>query len=152
MVYGIIVGTAGCAVGIYGAINPAGVNAFMNTPEVEKWTPYVIGGFVFITVFLSLAPFMGMAAQGIKNVGIKKRLRTNGQRTSATILSIQDTGVTVNMSPLARFTVETQGHIRGTFNAYVSRLGAPRPGDTIEVIYDPANPSIMFPANQIEQK
>ena len=149
-IIGAIMGLLGLAIGIYASINPLGMVQFMNSPEAEKWTPIGIIGFVVLILLVTLGPFAGMAVRGIKNIGIKKRLKEVGQKTTATIVKIQDTGVTVNMSPLAHVTVEAHNNIKGSFNIFVSRISPIRPGDQIEIVYDPNDPTIMFAANQIE--
>jgi hypothetical protein len=147
---GIIVGILGAGVGIYASINPMGLADFMSNPAFTTWVPYVFGGFIFLVVGLSLLPVFGLAIQGLKNIGIKGRLRQNGTKTTATILSLQDTGVTINMNPLVRLTVQTKSGIKGEFKSLVSRVGFPSPGDEIEVVYNPSNPSEMMLASQLQ--
>jgi len=151
-IFGITIGILGLAIGIYATINPMGVADIMDSPAVSTWGPYVFGGIIGFTVILSMWPLFGMGVQGIKNIGIKKRLRESGVKTTATIIDIEDTGVTVNLSPLVRITVETKEHHKGTFNTYVSRVGFPSPGDEIEVVYNPEKPEEMLPAYKVQLK
>ena len=69
-----------------------------------------------------------------------------GQRKIAKILNVQDTGMTVNMNPYVKITVETTPGNQATFQMMVSRVKIPRPGDSIEILCDPANPTVAVPA------
>lgn len=151
-IFGITIGILGMALGVYATINPMAVANIVESPGVNAWGPYIIGGIIVISVLLSMWPLFGMGIRGIKNIGLKKRLRESGVKTTATITDIQDTGVTVNLSPLVRVTVETKEHHKGTFNTYVSRVGFPSPGDEIEVVYNPENPEEMLPAYKVQLK
>ena len=70
-----------------------------------------------------------------------------GTRTDAVVIDIQDTGVTVNDNPVVRLTLSvnhaTFGNFQQTITATVSRVKIPRVGDSVNVIYDPNNPTKM---------
>ncbi len=149
MWFGIIMGALGIAVGILATINPTGVAAFMDTYLTGPEVGYYFFGFMALIFLFAFAPLIGMGFHGLSNLGLKGRLRKNGQKTTATILEVRDTGVTVNLAPLIRLTVETPQKIRGSFNVFVSRVGFPRVGEQIEVVYDPSKPEDMLPASQL---
>lgn len=75
---------------------------------------------------------------------LKERLMREGIRTKATVLSVQDTGVTINeIYPVVKIELAVKAGDRLPFNATVetmiSRVSIPRQGDVVEVLYNPAN-------------
>jgi hypothetical protein len=92
---------------------------------------------------LGFAPLLaGMVVNSIK----KKKLRLHGQRATVEILGIRDTRVTVNLNPQVELSVRMPDGSVGKFKMFVSRVNFPRPGETIEVLYDPTDPSVVMPA------
>jgi hypothetical protein len=84
---------------------------------------------------IGFAPLLfGLIANSIK----RKKLRLNGQRATVEILGIRDTRVTVNLNPQVELTVRMPDGSVGTFKMFVSRVNFPRPGESIEVLYDPS--------------
>ena len=67
---------------------------------------------------------------------LRKRLEKEGVRATANIIRIEDTRVTVNKNPRVRITVDILGQ-EASFDLTVSRIDIPRPGDQIEILYDP---------------
>lgn len=78
-------------------------------------------------------------------------LEKNGVRAKATIVKIDDTGwsngeiefmvrLTLSVQP------ENQDSFEAVLNKFVSRANIPRPGDVMEVVYDPANKINLMPA------
>lgn len=98
-------------------------------------------------IILCIAVPLGMVyAFGTANTRLMKKLQVNGVRAWARILSVQDTGMTMNdLSFGVRLTVEVQSSVEAPFQAvvetFVSRVNIPRPGDQLEVIYNPQNHS-----------
>ena len=138
-------GLAGAAVGIYAAINPTGIAAFFNGfDENQLGTALGIGIPAFFILIFGLA-FGPFVKQAIKNSKKKKHLMMVGQKADAKILSIRDTGLTVNNAPYIEVVVELKGQ-QATFTTLVSRVGIPQPGNTIQVLYDPADPTQVMPA------
>jgi hypothetical protein len=82
----------------------------------------------------------------ITNSARKKRLRLHGQLTRVEILCIRDTRVTVNLNPQVELSVRMPYGSIGKFKMFVSRVNFPRPGETIEVLYDPSDPSVVLTA------
>ncbi len=140
-ILGLVIGSLGLAFGVYATINPDGVAKFMESSNMTLWLPFVI-------IALVLIPFVPYLINIIKNSAKKNRLRKVGQKTTAKILNVEDTGVTVNgVNPYVQITVEVKPGVQGTFQVLVSRVNFPRPGDNIDVIYDPADPSVVMAAD-----
>ena len=142
IVIGIVMGILGGAVGVYAVFNSESFTEFMNSPSTEKWLPFLIIGIVFIPMILAFGPFI---LKGIENSKKKKRLMQIGQREKATVLNVQDTGLTINNNPYVQVTVQIHG-TQAIFQITASRVYIPRPGDQIEVIYDPSDPTVVMAA------
>lgn len=148
---GIIAGVFGLGIGIIASVNPMLLAKwFMPLVEnngfqtfMEKYFIFLIIGFFVVVFGLAFRPLI---KAGLENGRKKKKLMAIGAKTMATIISVQDTGITVNNAPFAKFIVEVKPGIRAGFSMTVSRLGIPRPGDPIEVYYDPSNPSDAIPS------
>jgi len=92
---------------------------------------------------IGFAPLLfGMMVNSIK----RKKLRLHGQRATVEILGIRDTRVTVNLNPQVELTVRMPDGSIGKFKMFVSRVNFPRPGEKINVLYDPSDPGIMMAA------
>ncbi len=69
----------------------------------------------------------------------------NGLDATAEVLSVMDTGQTINMNPVVVLTLKvtpTAGaEFQTTAQSMVSRIAVPRTGDKIKIKYNPANPS-----------
>lgn len=76
--------------------------------------------------------------------GKTKWLLHNGRDAEATIVSMKDTGLTVNNSPYVSFRLHVTPTDAAPFEAglraFVSRIAIPDVGDTVHVKYDPDNP------------
>ena len=76
--------------------------------------------------------------------GKYRRLKAHGVEAEATILSVSDTGVTLNKNPYVklRLRVEPIGvaAYETEAKAMVSRVAIPRPGDGMRVKFDPNKP------------
>jgi hypothetical protein len=86
----------------------------------------------------------GMFSGFLTQPGNYRRIKANGVEAEATILAINDTGVTINKNPVAklRLRVEPPGMTpyEVEVKAMVSRLAIPRPGDGVRVKFDPNRP------------
>jgi hypothetical protein len=108
-------------------------------PPDSRW--YVWFGLIFLaapTFSLVALPFAGL-----KRVRAA-RLLSAGQRATATVLDVEDTGMAIN-NPWVRlrFRIEPADGVtppyEATRTAAVPRLHMPRVGDTYAVWFDPAN-------------
>lgn len=142
-IIGLFFGGLGLIIGIYASINPQGVMSFMETSHADTWLP--IGIPIFVVVIM-LASFGPVAMSAIKNSQKKKHLLQVGQKTTGTILDVRDTGVTVNMNPYVKITVQTKNGVKAEFQMLISRVQIPRVGDEIELLYDPSDPTSVMPA------
>ena len=95
---------------------------------------------------MNTAMDQGQAA--IDNINQVNWVAQNGLDASAAVLSVMDTGATINMNPV----VELKLHIipasgaafEATARTMVSRIAVPRKGDKINIKYNPANVSQIF--------
>jgi hypothetical protein len=75
-------------------------------------------------------------------------LAQNGTDATALVVSVQDTGATVNMNPVLLLVLKVTTAAAVTFDitaqTMVSRIAIPRPGDTIKIKYNPANPQQLI--------
>ena len=71
-------------------------------------------------------------------------LAQNGADATAEVVSVQDTGATVNMNPVVmiqmKVTPASGAPFDVTTQTMVSRIAVPRAGDKIKIKYNPANP------------
>ena len=67
-----------------------------------------------------------------------------GMDATADVLSVADTGATINMNPVVEMKLNVTG-VTGTFEttarAMVSRIAVPRAGDKLNIKYNPADAS-----------
>ena len=95
---------------------------------------------------MNTAMDQGQAA--IDNVNQMNWVAQNGLAASADVLSVADTGATINMNPV----VELKLHIiptagaafEATARTMVSRIAVPRKGDRLNIKYNPADVSQIF--------
>jgi hypothetical protein len=70
-------------------------------------------------------------------------LMASGKRCSGEVVSVEDTGITINDNPRVKITVRAEPPGEPPFtivkNATVSRVSIPRRGDRCTVFYDPAD-------------
>lgn len=104
--------------------------------------PILIVPFVLLC-FAAPLSIMVMAKAGNN---AKKLLNAGGVKTTARIVQVQDTGMTMNKIQIGiRLTLEVLSVTGSPFQAVVdifcSRVSIPRPGDMIEVVYNPADTS-----------
>lgn len=81
----------------------------------------------------------------ITNSTRRKRLRLHGHKATVENLGIRDTRVTANLSPQVEFSVRMPAGSMGTFRMFVSRVNFPRPGEKIDVLYEPSDPTVVLP-------
>ncbi|HTX91166.1 MAG TPA: DUF3592 domain-containing protein [Anaerolineales bacterium] len=71
-------------------------------------------------------------------------LAQNGADATAEVVSVQDTGATVNMNPVVLLVMKVTPAAGAAFDVttqtMVSRIAVPRAGDKIKIKYNPANP------------
>ncbi len=88
---------------------------------------------------------MDQAQSAIDNVNQLNWLTQNGLDAAAEVLSVADTGGTVNMNPVLELKLKVIPAVGVAFDTVartmVSRIAVPRAGDKIKVKYNPADPT-----------
>ena len=91
---------------------------------------------------------MDQAQSAIDGVNQNNWLAQNGLDASAEVLSVADTGATVNMNPVVemklKVTTPTGVVFETVARTMVSRIAVPRTGDPIKIKYNPADPTQIF--------
>jgi hypothetical protein len=99
----------------------------------------IVFGVVFIP--MGLAP-VALAGLGRTKSAEKAALVATGKRCRGVVVSVEDTGLTINDDPHVKITVRAEPPGEPPFtivrNATVSRVSIPRAGDVCTVFYDPA--------------
>jgi hypothetical protein len=71
-----------------------------------------------------------------------------GMDATAEVLSVADTGATINMNPVVELKLNVTSSYGQTFETIartmVSRIAVPRTGDRINIKYNPADPTQIF--------
>ena len=72
----------------------------------------------------------------------------NGLAASAEVLSVADTGATINMNPVVELKLQVMTAMGTSFETVartmVSRIAVPRKGDKINIKYNPADPTQVY--------
>jgi hypothetical protein len=86
-----------------------------------------------------------MGNQALDSAAIAQSVAQNGAEAAADVLSIVDTGATVNMNPVVVLTLKVKPASGAEFQtaaqAMIPRISIPRAGDKLKTKYHPANPS-----------
>jgi hypothetical protein len=141
-----LIALAGIGIGVYAAINPQGVFEVIEQIGPGNLALYMPIGIIVIIALIMIPAFMPMIQGTMKGSKDRKRLLQTGQKRLVNIVNVQDTGMTVNNNPYVKITVETTSGNTATFQMMVPRIQIPRPGDKIEVLVDPADPTTAIPA------
>jgi hypothetical protein len=103
-------------------------------------------GIIFSAVIIAIIYFSFRAAFG--SIIRRDALMKNGVQAEATIVDVNDTGMTVNeIYPVIKFTLEVRPPEGQPFRAeskeLINRMDIPtfQPGAVVPVLYDPKNPS-----------
>ncbi len=88
---------------------------------------------------------MDQGQAAINGVNQMNWLAQSGMQASADVLSVADTGATVNMNPVLTLKLQITPPygvaFESTGNTMVSRIAVPRVGDKIQITYNPADPT-----------
>ncbi len=88
---------------------------------------------------------MDQAQSALEGISQGNWIAQNGLDASAEVLSVADTGATVNMNPIVAFKLKVIPLAGVPFESsgqtMVSRIAVPRVGDTLKIKYHPADPS-----------
>jgi hypothetical protein len=114
--------------------------------RAESPLPYAltVGGATLLSllVFYLNARFMMKPDPGMI------QLSNNGTEARAEVLSVQDTGLKINLSIMVTLGLKVKpaygSEFQLTSNALVSRVAIPRQGDVITIKYDPENTQMVL--------
>lgn len=88
---------------------------------------------------------MDQAQSAIDGVNQMNWLAQNGLEAAAEVLSVADTGATINMNPVVTLKLKVTPPFGAAFettgNTMVSRIAVPRIGDKIQIKYNPTDPT-----------
>jgi hypothetical protein len=88
---------------------------------------------------------INMGNQGLESIQVAQSVAQNGADATAEVLSIVDTGTTINMNPVVVLTLTVKPAAGAEFQTaaqlMVPRIAIPRAGDKLKIKYNPANPS-----------
>jgi len=91
---------------------------------------------------------MDQGQAAIDNVNQMNWAAQNGLDATAEVLSVADTGATINMNPVVELKLKVIPAVGVAFEitsrTMVSRIAVPCKGDTINLKYNPADPSQIF--------
>ena len=91
---------------------------------------------------------LGQGQAALDAVQQQAWLAQNGLDATAEVISVQDTGATVNMNPIVllqlQVTPMTGPGFGVTAQTLVSRIAVPRTGDQVRIKYNPANPQQLM--------
>jgi hypothetical protein len=87
---------------------------------------------------------MDQAQGALDGAKLGEWLLQNGADGTADVVSVQDTGATVNMNPVVLIVMKVTPAAGAPFDVTaqttVSRIAVPRPGDKVKVKYNPDSP------------
>lgn len=135
VILSIVLGFGGGALALFVATNPT---VLMNNPGITALMPVF---FIALMALIMFAAFSPLIKSALDNAGKKKRLMQIGVKGTGTIVGVQDTGITVNNNPFIKMEIEVKPGIHAIVSMTVSRVGIPRPGDQVGIIYDPSKPT-----------
>jgi hypothetical protein len=88
---------------------------------------------------------LDMGKDAVAGVEQAQWLAQNGLEAEAEVISVADTGQTVNMNPVVLMQLKVTGSDDKVFDTagtcMVSRIAVPRTGDKIKIKYHPDNPA-----------
>lgn len=138
IILSVILGVGGFAVGMLAMVNPQAVSGLLSSGSFTAYFPIF---FIVLMVLIMGTAFSPLIKTALDNAGKKKRLMQIGVKGMGTIVGVQDTGITVNNNPFIKMEIEVKPGIHAIVSMTVSRVGIPRPGDQVGIIYDPSKPS-----------
>jgi len=91
---------------------------------------------------------MDQGQSAIDHVNQINWVAQNGMEASVDVLSVMDTGATINMNPVVEMKLHvipaTGAAFEATARSMVSRIAVPRKGDRLNIKYNPADVSQIF--------
>jgi hypothetical protein len=139
--------------GIFATVGIASILRGLNGGvDGDTTFPFVFGG-CFAAAALLPVFLLGV---GRRKRALAEALVATGRRGIATVVSVQDTGMTINENPRVELTVRIEpddggAAFEGTKAITVSRVAIPRAGDRYPVWYDPADPSRFGLGTEVDE-
>jgi hypothetical protein len=122
--------------GLY-SLSQADPGPFMN----ERFTGTL---FAFIGACWLVGPILTIRSK-LTRQARERRLFSTGRAATAVVTQVEPTGVRINNMPRVRVTLQVEAQDRPPFAHTTSVItpasAMPKPGDVVEVAYDPSNPS-----------
>ena len=90
---------------------------------------------------------MDQGQSGLDSVNQMNWVAQYGLDATADVLSVADTGATINMNPVVEMKLNVTSVMctfETTTRAMVSRIAVPRTGDKINIKYNPSDPTQIF--------
>ncbi|MGQ0803324.1 MAG: hypothetical protein ACT4PI_05615 [Actinomycetota bacterium] len=107
----------------------------------------MIGLIIIVIIVVSVVPALFVVRKAFGPVAANRRLLSTGQSAKAKILQAQETGTYVNEMPQIRVLLEVRPTSGSSFQSEAVTTVRPlqlsqiRVGNTVDVRYDPADPS-----------
>ncbi|MCC6643159.1 hypothetical protein IT411_00235 [Candidatus Peregrinibacteria bacterium] len=124
------------------AFNADASEDFLNSPQGTSLIPV----FMAVMILMIGAPFSPLLLNWLDIRRKKGILKVKGVKGLAKIIEVKETGITINNNPYPLIRMQVDNNHVAEFCLTVSRLSIPRVGDNIEIVYDPADPSIALPS------
>lgn len=134
--FGFLVWIGGMCLVFYATDNSERAEAIRLSVKNITQKSYFLPVFLLICFLFVMSFAAPLIISSWQQNHLKQRLTKEGVRASVTIISVEDTQVTANKNPRVRITVDVFGE-QASFDLTVSRIAIPRPGDRIEILYDP---------------
>lgn len=141
----VIFGTLMTIFGIYGLFNPqGGSDAIMfaitlgGVVKDVSVLPMIFVGLLVVSLLCVFVPMM----KGFKKMD---HLFKVGENATVKILDVQDTKYTeIKKYTYAKITVEATNGQRANCLFYVPKTDIPKRGEEIDILYDPADPTVIM--------
>ena len=126
---------------IFAACDIIDHTAFQNF--INKYEYYAVILFSICSFLLIMPHFKEVTDIIAEQRKKEKRLHETGQKAFATIVKIEETGLSIGDDPRLRITVSIKPELIITFEDFIPFLkqSAVQPGEKIEIIYYPENPT-----------
>ena len=133
-------------IGMFAAVGAGGlIGALGGDPEMRTFGIVFFGGFLLLAGAMLPAAIVLRRKAGSYSA-TRARLLATGERGTGTVTAVRDTGVTINEDPGVEISLRIEpdfgaGTFEGTLRTIVSRVGVPRPGDRLRVVFDRTDPA-----------
>lgn len=149
MVLATLVGLTASGLGYYFSENREAREWLFQNP----WIQDAIEAYIFPVIMiwmglLMLSAFWPLISNFFRKRQVRSRLKMTGQKGMAKVIAVEDTGIQVNNNPYVKFTLEINGK-KSELTTLASRVAIPRVGDSIAVVYDPGDPTVLLAEHEM---